>query len=855
MEAKPGSSDKHLDNSRSATGQHFNSCGRVAATSACGSPMQCQDAAVVSMAKACEGEQLQKQQQLGNKRHCTGNLEQQEVQPTDEKMLGEKMLGRQRMTVDGNLPSTSVSAQAAAGKSKSPSPRGEATVSATASRSEERRVRCEDYHLGDPTGQSYKLFRAFAWGFQGGLAEVPHEALAPSERPLCDRCAAQTAGLVAHCTACSWDICSRCCSDLRQQKAAAARAAGTEPDPVTCSNPACPSVMQLEAGGTQGTEAQLEDLSRQLVARSQLFCVDRGNELQLRVLLAADLLQSLGHLQQLARDFKQHVSLQLSDCPVVPPEVLCQLPPHPDGRPLSLADLQADAWWKCLPEGLQDCWRRKASSSSWLFTPAAEDLKMPGDVEQGSGRANSSSAGSTGGQCPSIGRRVLARVLFWARWLLGEPVVVRGTRARISWDPVTLHRAVRDIVKERQDSSSRVQQAAAAEAGRANSKGGKAGGRAGRAGGKGGKAQAAAKGGGSDPEEADNDGNDSDGGQGRVSVLDCHDFKKVELSQYDFFKGYKQGHFVSRQAPDGAVVSQAAMLKVKDWPPRSQFKEEMQRHYVDFLEQIPMREEYADPRLSFSPLNLASALQPGDNPTDLGPKCYVAYGRVGEALGEGDSVTKLHLDMADAVNLLLNSHPGGDQETRRVLEAAAAAGRTGRCGDQEPNRPGYDGAGAVWDMFRRQDTPALQGFLLAHAADFTHQGEQVSPERHPTVSVSPVQSQVFMLAQRQRELLREETGVEMWHFEQHANEAVFIPAGCAHQVRNLQSCCKVAVDFMSPESFEAAAAHREHLRGSDLSLPQLLGDSPTSRVFQEKLQSQLMLLRAMLHAAQAAELS
>jgi len=54
---------------------------------------------------------------------------------------------------------------------------------------------------------------------------------------------------------------------------------------------------------------------------------------------------------------------------------------------------------------------------------------------------------------------------------------------------------------------------------------------------------------------------------------------------------------------------------------------------------------------------------------------------------------------------------------------------------------------------------------------------------------------------------------------------------------------------MSPESFEAAAAHREHLRGSDLALPQLLGDSPTSRVFQEKLQSQLMLLRAVLHAA------
>jgi lysine-specific demethylase 3 len=34
--------------------------------------------------------------------------------------------------------------------------------------------------------------------------------------------------------------------------------------------------------------------------------------------------------------------------------------------------------------------------------------------------------------------------------------------------------------------------------------------------------------------------------------------------------------------------------------------------------------------------------------------------------------------------------------------------------------------------------------------------------------------------------------VQLWHFEQYEGEAVFIPAGCAHQVRNLKSCCKVS---------------------------------------------------------------
>lgn len=36
-------------------------------------------------------------------------------------------------------------------------------------------------------------------------------------------------------------------------------------------------------------------------------------------------------------------------------------------------------------------------------------------------------------------------------------------------------------------------------------------------------------------------------------------------------------------------------------------------------------------------------------------------------------------------------------------------------------------------------------------------------------------------------------GIEGWHFEQHLHEAVFIPAGCPHQVRNLLSCTKVCV--------------------------------------------------------------
>ena len=104
----------------------------------------------------------------------------------------------------------------------------------------------------------------------------------------------------------------------------------------------------------------------------------------------------------------------------------------------------------------------------------------------------------------------------------------------------------------------------------------------------------------------------------------------------------------------------------------------------------------------------------------------------------------------------------------------------------------YDGAGAVWDICARgSDAQQLSQYLADHIADFTHQGQPVSVGRLPVVGLAPIASQAFMLSQRHRQQLQQERGVEMWHFEQHKGEAVFLPGGCAHQVRNLASCCKV----------------------------------------------------------------
>lgn len=51
-----------------------------------------------------------------------------------------------------------------------------------------------------------------------------------------------------------------------------------------------------------------------------------------------------------------------------------------------------------------------------------------------------------------------------------------------------------------------------------------------------------------------------------------------------------------------------------------------------------------------------------------------------------------------------------------------------------------------------------------------------------------------------RKRLKEEYGVEGYAIAQCLGDAVFIPAGSPHQVLNINSCIKVAADFVSPEN-------------------------------------------------------
>ncbi|KAF5805697.1 putative transcription factor C2H2 family [Helianthus annuus] len=365
-----------------------------------------------------------------------------------------------------------------------------------------------------------------------------------------------------------------------------------------------------------------------------------------------------------------------------------------------------------------------------------------------------------------------------------------------------------------------------------------------------------------------------------VVALNCLNWCEVDVNVHQFFTWYTEGRYDDKGCPQ--------ILKLKDWPPSSLFEERLPRHGVEFITSLPFK-EYTHPRDGY--LNLAVKLPKNSLKPDMGPKTYIAYG-LPQELGRGDSVTKLHCDMSDAVNVLthtatvkhsseqlrkikrlIRKYKGQDQKElfeHNVEDPKDNAEVEGRSGDMDvderkkpkswnqtdpttsnqlnentmenedgvndgkrrrrrnrqngnaENKKGkvdvphsseevssdedddtdtcVDGldlgeGGALWDIFRREDTPKLEEYLKKHFREFRH------ILCHPVQQViHPIHDQSFYLTVEHKRRLKEEFGIEPWTFVQKLGDAVFIPAGCAHQVRNLKSCIKVALDFVSPEN-------------------------------------------------------
>lgn len=127
-------------------------------------------------------------------------------------------------------------------------------------------------------------------------------------------------------------------------------------------------------------------------------------------------------------------------------------------------------------------------------------------------------------------------------------------------------------------------------------------------------------------------------------------------------------------------------------------------------------------------MNAAIDLPEACNRADLGPKSYISMGRSEERgalaterkkknnalVGGGDAVTRIHCDMADAVNLLIHTSGAIDGENNDV---------SGGC--------------AVWDIWRRRDRLVLEKWLRDNSDRFTdRQDEDVRHAIHDQVRAS-----------------------------------------------------------------------------------------------------------------------
>ncbi|PPQ71721.1 hypothetical protein CVT24_007891 [Panaeolus cyanescens] len=248
-------------------------------------------------------------------------------------------------------------------------------------------------------------------------------------------------------------------------------------------------------------------------------------------------------------------------------------------------------------------------------------------------------------------------------------------------------------------------------------------------------------------------------GEQSCLVVECQNDTNKRVTIEQFFNEF------------GKYEGRTECWKLKDWPPTADFKSVYPSLYADFSTAVPVPDYVRRDGV----YNLGSHFPVNAVGPDLGPKMYNSFASSQEAGSKGS--TRLHMDMADALNVMLFAAP---------------------CKD---GSEGY----AAWDLFRAEDSDKIRKFLrqkfatpAAAARPHTNDGLQTQI----TLAHDPIHGQQFYLDVQLRQELWERYGVKSYRVYQRPGDGVFIPAGCAHQVANMSDCMKIAIDFVSPENID-----------------------------------------------------
>jgi hypothetical protein len=229
----------------------------------------------------------------------------------------------------------------------------------------------------------------------------------------------------------------------------------------------------------------------------------------------------------------------------------------------------------------------------------------------------------------------------------------------------------------------------------------------------------------------------------------------------------------------GAVKLGGLVVRIKDLPAQQSFADTYPTQ-SDRLRREIERIRTFDVCTYGGAQNVAAHTPKRDIPPDLGPKTYVSL---------KDGETNIHLDMSDAFNVLVEVVQKG--------------------------RPANDAplVGAVWYMWSVEDQQKVPANLARHKGahgagapvrclqvrgylERKHEWPALASLTEP--GCDTVHDQVCFCTEDDVEALKRDHGVVTWVIEQRLGDAVFIPAGCLHQVNNVAPNTKVAMDFVSP---------------------------------------------------------
>ncbi|KRY14145.1 Lysine-specific demethylase 3A [Trichinella patagoniensis] len=235
-------------------------------------------------------------------------------------------------------------------------------------------------------------------------------------------------------------------------------------------------------------------------------------------------------------------------------------------------------------------------------------------------------------------------------------------------------------------------------------------------------------------------------------------------------------------------------LKLQNWPRKGRFAQLLPSTHADFYSATPMSNYVDHKNAAF---NLVLTLPDHLIKPDLDLRLCIGY-EMFPCMNI--ATTNLHSDINDSLNILTWTSIPKSMSKRRMHDSILHQLAQEGLDEQTMNmaRERIKDVGALWTVYKPSDSEKIRRYINSFS-------------NLPIVYYDPIHDGTCYLdATARADLVKR--GVQPIMFLQMRNEAVFIPAGAAHQVLNLQCCVTATLEFISPEGINRSLKISEELQ-------------------------------------------